>query len=277
MGCTTEVNQRNAERAKKERPGVKFGSVDVTYVASDGETITFETRGTDEQNHSFTLPWSAVWSECPSTVAKENPRGKIYLSREGLKVEASGAPGVRIKGSVPDDNPAILIKWPDSGAIGPRAPLEIWPTNVVVTGYAHGDPELEGTVSLMDLSLCDLAQDIQLDNGGMITLSLTAAGFAAFGVPMEEEIDDLRRAVELVGNVKAVQPPSALELSRAVVLIDRWSRMMGKGAVPASIRGKVGQLLATANQPAYPQSLQGLQGLGQTAQPETNDGNGLAK
>lgn len=273
MGCTTEVNQRNAERAKKERPGVKFGAVDVTYVSGTDETITFETRGTDEKNHSFTLPWSAVWSECPSTVAKESPRGKLYISREGLEVEATGAPGIRIKGSVPDEDPAILIKWPDSGAIGPRAPLEIWPTNITVTGYAHGDPELEGSVSLMDLSLCDLAQDIQLDNGGMITLSLTALGFAAFGVPMEEELEGLRSAVELVGNVKAVQRPSALELSRAVVTIDRWSRMLEKGAVPHPLRGDVGKLLATANQPAYghahvPAVAQG---------PSVGDSNGFAK
>ena len=272
MSCTTEVNQRNAERAKKERPGVKFGAVDVTYIAGDGETITFETRGTDEQNHSFTLPWSAVWSECPSTVAKESPRGKLYIAREGLKVEATGAPGVRIKGSVPDEDPAILIKWPDSGAIGPHAPLEIWPTSITVTGYAHGDPDFEGSVSLLNLSLCDLAQNIQLDNGGMISLSLTAAGFAAFGVPMEEEVDELRVAVELVSNVKSLQRPSALELARAVVTIDRWSRLHDKGAVPATRCGEVGQLLATANQPAQVQ-LAAVQ----APQTKTIDGNGFAK
>jgi hypothetical protein len=268
--CTDKVNQLNAERAKEERPGVKFGAVDVTYIASDDKTITFETRGTDDENHSFTLPLSEVWSECPSTVAKESPRGKLYLSREGFKVEATDKPDVRIKG-----NPAILFKWPDSGAIGPLAPLEIWPTNIVVTGHAHGDPELEGTVSLMDLMLCDLAQDIRLDNGGMITLSLTAAGFAAFGVPMEEEVDELRSAVELVSNVKSVQRPSALELSRAVVMIDRWSRMMEKGAVPAATRGAVGQLLATANQPAQLPAPAHVHVPASHA--KTNDSNGFAK
>lgn len=256
MKCTQEINEQNAERAKKEHPGKKYGAVAVTVTSQDEaqKTITIETRGTDEQNHEFTLPLDEVWTECPSTVGKsdEDRHGKLYISKEGLKTEATGAPGVRIKGSVPETNPAILIKWPDSGAAEPHALLQIWPTDIVVTGYAFGNPDYQGQVSLMDLSAADLQQDIQFDNGGMITLSLTAAGFAAFGVPMEADLDELRRAVELVGNVKAVQRPSALELARAVVLIDRWSKLVEKRSVPQHLHDAVEQLVARAHQPAFP-------------------------
>jgi hypothetical protein len=84
---------------------------------------------------------------------------------------------------------------------------------------------------------------------------------------------ELRRAVELVSNVKSVQRPSALELSRAVVMIDRWSRMMEKGAVPVAMRGAVGQLLATANQPAQLPAHAHVP----ASHTKTNDSNGFAK
>ncbi len=275
MKCTQEMNEQNAARAQKEYPGRKYGAVAVTVTSQDlaKKTITVETRGTDEQNHPFTFPIDQVWTECPSTVGKgdDDRRGTLYISKDALQTEADDAPGVRIKGTVPDDSPAILIKWPDSGAAEPHAPLQIWPTDIVITGTAMGNPDYQGQISLMDLRLADLQQAIHFDNGGMITLSLTAAGFAAFGVPMEADLEELRRAVELVGEVGALGPvgevgalgeakrlgrPSALELARAVVLIDRWSKLVEKKRVPGHLHEAAESLVGKAHQPARPMTPQ---------------------
>lgn len=193
MTCTPEQNEENAQRAKIERPGVKFAPFQVTIRSVDENKIVFSTRGEDDAVHDFSMAPSEVWLDCPSTARQAGDRGDLYLSEAAAKATSLGDGKTRIKGTTggPGGQPAIQFKWPESGGTVTLATLPIWPTKIVIEGHAHGDPALEGSISLLDLGKCGGSQVITLDSGGMITLSLTKEGFAEFSLAMPDRASKL--------------------------------------------------------------------------------------
>lgn len=186
MTCTPEINEQNAQRAQKERPGVKFGVIRVTIRSIVGGKIVFSTRGEDDAMHDFSVAVDEVWLECPSTAQQAGDQGELYISEAAGKATSLSDGKTRIKGTSGAGGPSVSFKWPEAGGTKAVAPLQIWPTRIVIEGHAHGDPSLAGRVALLDLSKCDAAQVIKLDSSGMITLSLTSEGFAEFCVPMPD-------------------------------------------------------------------------------------------
>lgn len=188
MTCTPEQNEQNAQRAKTERPGVKFAPFQVTIRSIDENKIVFSTRGEDDAQHDFAVAPEEVWLDCPSTAQQAGDRGELYLSEAGAKATSLGDGKTRIKGTSngPGGQPSIQFKWPESGGTTALAHLPIWPTKIVIEGHAHGDPSLKGSIALLDTDKCGSSQLIALDSGGMITLSLTKEGFAEFSVAMPD-------------------------------------------------------------------------------------------
>lgn len=191
MKCNQATNEQNAQRAQKERPGVKFGPIHVTILSIDTTKIHISTRGEDDSAHEFSLALEDVWLECPSTAQEVGDRGTLYISEAGAQAVSLGDGKTHMKGvsAKGGGQPSVAFKWPQSGGTTAVAPLPIWPTRIIIEGHAHGDPSLTGTVALLDLRLCDIAQVIRLDAGGMITLSLTKEGFAEFAVPMPDVVE----------------------------------------------------------------------------------------
>ncbi len=190
MDCTQEINEKNAQRAQVERPGVKFGTISVTLKSVDANKVVFSTRGEDDAAHDFSVAPDEVWLECPSTAQQAGDRGTLYISEKGAEATSLSDGKTRIKGTTapPGGQPSVSFKWPLAGGTELVAPLPIWPTRIVIEGHAHGDPSLRGSVALLDLGKCDSAQVIRLDAGGMITLSLTREGFAEFSLPLPDDV-----------------------------------------------------------------------------------------
>ena len=188
MTCDQATNEQNAQRAQQERPGVKFAPIAVTIKQIDAGKIVFTTRGEDDAAHDFSVGPLDVWLECPSTAQQVGDRGVLYLSEAGGKATSLADGKTRIKGTTAPAGglPTVSFKWPEAAGTEAVAPLPIWPTRIIIEGYAHGDPSLAGAVTLLDLRQCDTSQLIRLDAGGMITLSLTKEGFAEFSVPMPD-------------------------------------------------------------------------------------------
>ncbi|MEZ4360586.1 MAG: hypothetical protein R3B48_10410 [Kofleriaceae bacterium] len=190
MSCTREENEKNAERAKQERPGVRFGAVSVTLTSVTDSSVSFVARGEDDQEHPFTCKLSEVWRECPSSAQKAGDQGDLYLSKEGLEATSDRDQKTRIKGTKPDaaGNVAIQVKWPDSGGQEePTGVLRVWPTSIVIEGYVDGDPSSRGRVSLLDLGHCGAQQELHISQSGAITLVLTDEGFRRFGRLLPEQ------------------------------------------------------------------------------------------
>lgn len=191
MKCDQATNEQNAQRAQKERPGVKFGPIAVTLKQIDATKVVFNTRGEDNAAHDFSVAIEDVWLECPSTAQQVGDRGVLYVSENGGKATSLADGKTRIKGTTAPagGQPTVSFKWPEAAGTSAVAPLQLWPTRIIVEGHAYGDPSLTGTVALLDLRQCDPSQVIQLDAGGMITLSLTKEGFAEFSVPMPDSAE----------------------------------------------------------------------------------------
>jgi uncharacterized membrane protein YgcG len=187
MSCTPEINAANAARAAKERPGIMFAAVDVSITKADDVSIWFTTRGTDDNPHPYTCRQADVWLECPSTARAPGDRGSLLLSSTALAAKSLKDGTTRIKGTIPDLTGKIQInvKWPDNaGDAEPVASLEIWPTKIIIEGYAHDDRTFQGRISLLDPNECASSQAIILDSSRPITLSLTEEGFHRFSLPL---------------------------------------------------------------------------------------------
>lgn len=223
--CTNPDRNNNQQRAaeinrtrqKKGKTLLAYGAVNVTIVdvasgsmtfTSDGDNvtagnITFTTAGEDGLQHTYQIARNLIWSECPSTAQNAGESGELYISREGLDAAGKSA-SMRIYGTTPDafGDTLLLIKWPDPGAaIDEPAPVGIWPTSIIVSGFALDDPEFIGEVDLLDGAAAGFHQTIQLDHGVDIMLNLTGIGRGQFGLgPLSEKTGgaELKKALELV-------------------------------------------------------------------------------
>jgi hypothetical protein len=192
-----QAHQINVIRANAGKPTIAYAKVAVAIVSiapgaqsfdATGENITpgdivFTTAGEDNRRHRFRLPKNQVWLECPSTATAQGAAGVLYISLAGLGVLSEDAPKVRIAGATPESNglPLLFYKWPDPGPDGTTRPLKIWPTSIMVFGYAFDDPEFHfGVVDLLDGSHAGFEQTIDLDRGAEIQLNLTEIGFGRF-------------------------------------------------------------------------------------------------
>jgi hypothetical protein len=192
MECTADINAANAARVAKERPGVRFAAIDVSITKMDAVSVWFTTRGTDDNPHPYSCRKSDVWMECPSTAQGPGERGSLMLSSAALSAKSLKDGTTRIKGTIPDHTGKVQVnvKWPDNaGDAEPVAPLEIWPTKIIIEGYAHDDKAFQGTISLLDPSECSSSQAILLDSSGTITLMLTDDGFRRFSLGMPDSQD----------------------------------------------------------------------------------------
>lgn len=250
MECSQDINTANAERAKNEHPGMGFGEITVTInvINRTQNRIQFTTRGEDDQDHPFTCALSEVWLECPSTAQRAGDHGQLKITAVGLAAKSDRDGATPIKNVV-----SVEFKWPDRGAAGDLlAPLEIWPTNIIVEGYANGDPAARTSVSLLDHKLCGPKQTLHLDPANKITLSLTEAGFARFGILLEDSLPELAWAVEAAGKpamipksvgLLSLQPPGN---PRAEQIIERWRERERQGTLPDATVDAVRALLKLA-------------------------------
>lgn len=256
MECTQSINTTNAERAKRERPGVTFGELYVTITAIDrvSQQLRFTTRGQDDRDHPFTCSLREVWLECPSTAQQVGDHGTLKITRAGLDARSDA------DGTTPIKN-AFLVdpKWPDRAAAGdPLTAVEIWPLDVIVEGYAQGDPNKRARISLLDARLCGPEQRLRLDAASALTLSLTPDGLNAFGI-LEDSLSELAWAVEELGKAEpearsvarslaAVEPRSAPAPrgSRASLVVARWRSRVESGLLPDGKLAAVRELLKLA-------------------------------
>jgi hypothetical protein len=232
----------NRTRQKKRKSLLAYGAVNVTIVdvvtgsmtfTSDGDNITtgditFTTAGEDGLKHTYQIARNLIWSECPSTAQNAGESGELYISREGLDAAGTNA-GVRIYGTTPDafSGTVLPIKWPDPGEDpDPPVPVGIWPTSIIVNGFALDDPEFTGEVDLLDADAAGFHQTIQFDRGIGITVNLTGIGRGQFGLGLISEKTggaELKRALELIAT-----PFNDDEEARAQAwrLIVNWRRYL---------------------------------------------------
>jgi hypothetical protein len=232
---TNQAKQRNDDLTAAGKPRIMYAAVSVTIEQFTADTIVLKTRGEDNNDHQYRIPLSQVWTGCPSTAKAAGDVGDLLISKQGLETKSNDLAKVRISGSTPDasGNTLLLIKWPDSGPVTKFTPLNIWPTSIVVKGYAIDDPEFHaGSVELLDGAVAGFYQAIQLTHGAEITLQLTDAGLGAFQMSGFDMVA-LQRAVDLV---KSPFHDDARERAEAWKLIARcrkfldWSQARGDGA-----------------------------------------------
>lgn len=251
MLCTQDINTQNAERAKLEHPGVGFGEITVTITSVNRteNRIQFTTRGADDQDHSFTCSLSDVWLDCPSTAQQAGDHGTLKISAAGLTGAKSD-----LDGTTPIKN-AFLVdpKWPDRAAGEDLlTALEIWPIDVIVEGYAQGDPEKRARISLLDGKLCGPVQNLRFDAASKLTLSLTEAGLAEFGLLVEDSLPELAWAVEELrkpvpmARSLGLRNVRATSSTRAAGVIERWRQRADKGQLPEDKLAAVRELLKLA-------------------------------
>jgi hypothetical protein len=203
--CDTTTSEANRARAHQinqlrehsKKPTIHYAKVAATIASvapgaqsfdGTGENTTpgdivFTTAGEDNQRHQFRMARKLVWLECPSTAASPKESGVLYISEVGLNVVSEDSPPSRIAGSTPDSHGHLLLslKWPDPGPEETTSPLRIWPTSILVAGYAFNDPLFHSaSVELLDGSLAGFEQTIDFSRGTEIQLNLTQLGLVKF-------------------------------------------------------------------------------------------------
>lgn len=267
--CTVAESRKNQDReaaANKARheagqPIVDYAIVDVIVASIDEATIAFTTTGEDGGKHLYKLPKTQVYLGCPTAVTAKGDRGALLISRTGLEAVSQDAHKVRIYGSTPDakNHTKLSIKWPESGGVADEyrtktTPLEIWPTSIVIRGYANDDPELNsGSVDLCDAELAGFLQSFQLDRGGPITLNLTHTGLGEFQVN-PEAVNRLERAL---ATVRSEYNGDARARASAWQLIAQWEHQIAhtpapRGGDSASPIGQARELLHRALRSSSP-------------------------
>lgn len=165
------------------------------------------------------------------------------ITREGLETVSSDDGKTKLK-----DRVQVQLKWPDSGrAAGRRAAVEIWPTDIVVRGYAYGDPAHAGEVSLLDLVRCGTQQLLQVEPSRPLTLSLTRDGLAAFGLEVPGTLAELRWALAQQGG--GGRGGGAAHVERVVA---EWREKLESGELEPSLEQEARTLLAPRSVPAGP-------------------------
>jgi hypothetical protein len=208
---------------------IEHAKVDVTIKKVTADAVILTTSAEDNIRREYQIERSLVWLDCPSQARKAGDVGFLYISRKGLAVTSNDADKVRIYGSTPDcnGNTLLKIKWPDSGGVEVTAsvdvkPLSIWPTSIVVKGYAVDDPVFHhGTVELLDAHVAGFHQAIQLSRGADITLLLTPRGLGEFHMS-GDHLHDLRRAVALVTSPFHDDAEARVEAWRVVARCQRY-------------------------------------------------------
>lgn len=239
MECSQEANREAAERAKKERPGVLFGSLSVQLVSIEGSKVGFIARGEDDRPHRFSVDAAQVWLGCPGTARNLGDYGTLMITREGIEVVSSDDGKTKLK-----DRVQVHFKWPDSGrAAQRRAAVEIWPIDIVVKGYAYGDPAHVGEVSLLDLARCGEQQALRVEPSRPLTLSLTREGLAAFGLEVPGTLAELRWALAQQGGgeVTYARHRGAVVLAERVVT--EWREKLASGELEPALEQEARALL----------------------------------
>ena len=210
----------NVDRVAAGKAKLLYAAVDVTIKGEAAGKLEFTTTGEDSKVHTYSFPLTDeyCWLACPSTAVKAGDTGSLLISNVGLGLGATDN-GVRIYGCTPDAQGQTLlrVKWPDDGADDTITSVDIWPTSVVVSGYANGDPsQYSGSVELLDGSLAALRQTITFDLGAKITLALTPDGMAQFQLPSQA---DAESALKLLGRP---YDNDARERGRAWAVLHSW-------------------------------------------------------
>jgi hypothetical protein len=222
---------KNDQRQANGKPRIVHGLVNVTVEANEPDALVFTTRGEDGNKHSYRLSKDLIYPKCPTTALEPRERGTLVISKKGLEVQSNDSDMTRIYGTTPDANGQTLleIKWPDPGLAATIQELSIWPTSIIVAGYALDDPDLHsGEVDLLDGNLADFQQNISVDHGSEIKLRLTPIGLGAFNMAGMDE-QSLRHALSFVKTNKVHRGISAGDLqerARCWDLIARWKRFL---------------------------------------------------
>ena len=229
----------SARWAKTHRSGKLYArvSVAVTSVTTDPSsvTVTFSAKSKNAttgdpgvpDSIATTVNWDEtnedIWIQCPSTLP--NPpavgdTGTLYLEKALLATRDAN-------GNVIQGTP----KWPNALPAIPTRSLTVWPTSVIVEGYAILGGELyPGSVDLLDPTEALTIQDsnpaattppqrLALD-GRAVTLSLTPNGFSD-GCGLAFSISSLTSAVETIK-----RGASARAMAHAWRTIARWGDVL---------------------------------------------------
>lgn len=231
MTCDPNVS---AEWVKKNRPGKLYAkiSVVVTSVTTTGSatTVAFSAKSWNPMAGApgpailTTVSWDEtnedIWIQCPSTLPDPPASGNtgiLYLEQALLVPDANG--------NVISGTP----KWPNALPATPTKSLAVWPTSVIVEGYAilNGEVYTEtGSVDLLDPTEALTVensnpgtppQQLALD-GRAVTLSLTPNGYSdGFGLAFPT----LTRAVETIK-----KGAGARAMANAWRTIARWGDVL---------------------------------------------------